>query len=445
LLVAHFADTHLGRILYGIRETEEQIINHFEQAVDQALAEHVDAFIFAGDFLDERKPPIRVLKKAIEIVEKITGRGVAVFMVPGEHDRWTKGDDSPQALFRNAYTPGRSKYFTKKISKNGREYVFTGLDHVYVRGSDEARQALHQRVAEADKAAGRYDILIMHQNIENYFPLDKGLSISNIPATPRYVAMGHLHRRILDKRAVEGKNQVIAYPGSIDVLNVEEAEEARRNGKGFYIVDLTPEEPIVHKINVETTPLEYVETSVKESELKPRIAEALARLAKQVSQGNKGILYVKITMSTGETVSLERIINLIIEEKKKKLPGSQDLIFHKLERKLAQETLEKPSGQLQTPRGELETLADYLARELGAKPEEASKLAEHLSSLKEAFRQGDEESLEQTLEELAKAGFWTRIGIPEEYIKLEEAKPPATGRGEPAARKPSRLTEYFKR
>lgn len=444
MLVAHFADTHLGKTLYNIHETMKQFIDHFEQAVEQALAEHVDAFIFSGDFFDDRNPPNRVLKRAIEIVEKITGKGVTVFMVPGEHDRWTARDDSPLVLFRNVHTPGRGKYFIKKVLKNGREYVFTGLNYFYIRSSDEARQILHQYIMEADKAAGHYDVLIMHQNIENYFPLDKGLSISNIPTTPRYVAMGHLHRRIIDKRTIEGKNQVIAYPGSIDIFNVEEAEEARRSGKGFYIVDLTPEEPIVHKINVETTPFEYVETSAKESEWKPKIAEAVARLGKQVSPGNKGVLYVKITMSTGETISLERIANFIIEEKKRKLPTSQELIFHKFRRELAPETLEKPGTTHPQPRGELNTLTDYLAKELGATPEEASKLAEHLSSLKEAFRQNDEELIEQILEELAKASFWTRIGIPEEYIKLEEAKPPAK-KSEPSTRKPTTLTDYFKR
>ncbi|QOR94692.1 DNA repair exonuclease [Thermosphaera chiliense] len=447
MLVAHFADTHLGKTLYNISETMRQFIDHFEQAVEQALKEHVDAFIFAGDFFDDKHHlPNRVLKRAIDIVGRITSEGKPVFIVPGDHDRWPQRDDSPielLRLFSNVYTPGKEIFFAEKALKDGREYVFAGLNYFNVKNSEQSRQALYKYIQGMDRALGKYDVLIMHQNIENYFPLEKGLSISNIPVTPRYVAMGHLHRRIIEKRVIDGRSQVIAYPGSIDIFDIDEVEEARRNGKGFYIVDLTPEEPVVHTVKVEATPFEYVETGVAESEWKPKIAEALARLAKQVNPGNKGILYVKIFVKAGDMVSLERIEGFIVDEKKRRLQGGLELIFHKFVRELVKETFEKASRITQQARGELDTLADFLARELGISPDEAKKLAEHVEGLKEAFKQGDEEAVEQIIEELARATFWSRIGIPDEYVKLEEAKP---GRvSEPSAHKPSRITDYFKR
>jgi len=41
-----------------------------------------------------------------------------------------------------------------------------------------------------------------------------------------------------------------AYPGSIDILARDEITEGKTEGKGFYLVDLSGSEPVVHKINL---------------------------------------------------------------------------------------------------------------------------------------------------------------------------------------------------
>ena len=77
-----------------------------------------------------------------------------------------------------------------------------------------------------------------------------------MPQNFDYYAFGHIHRRVVRKFG----RGILAYPGSIDVWRLDEVYDYKKQGKGFYIIDMDGDLPEVHKINLEgIRPFEDVE------------------------------------------------------------------------------------------------------------------------------------------------------------------------------------------
>ncbi|MEM1635064.1 MAG: DNA repair exonuclease [Thermosphaera sp.] len=419
MLIAHFADTHLGKKLYGIQQTMIQFMNHFQQAVELALKEHVDAFVFAGDFFDESHPPNIVLRKAIDVIDKMTEKSSKVYIVTGDHDRVKRSDLSPIHVLTKARVPWSENYFIDKTVKDGVEYHIVGINNFNLRASERLRAELSKQLRVLSQRAGRNSIIILHQNILNLFPIERyGLTFDDIPQTPKYIAMGHLHRRIVHKRTGEKGVQVIAYPGSIDIFSRDELEEAKTQGKGFYIVDISRDEPIVHKINVETTPFEYVESGTHESELVANLTHALSSLSGLVREDNKGIIYLSLKMRSTDRVNLNAINDLIKRLASKYLPHP-DLVFPKIERRyVGDEGKEALSRTTFKELNELNILIHIFTRELGIKEEEAKVLSEQILRLKDSIVNEDNEGLLKVIDDISKATFWKKINIRDDYITL---------------------------
>ena len=61
----------------------------------------------------------------------------------------------------------------------------------------------------------------------------------------------------------------LAYPGSTEVWRSNELEGYKKNGKGFYLVDVGGDQPEIENINLKL-PREFIKESIKYSELQDR-------------------------------------------------------------------------------------------------------------------------------------------------------------------------------
>ncbi len=87
-----------------------------------------------------------------------------------------------------------------------------------------------------------------------------------MPKTFNYCAFGHIHERIVD----DFGNGKLAYSGSTEVWRSNELEGYKKNGKGFYLVDLGGDEPEIEKIDLKL-PREFIKESIKYTELQEEI------------------------------------------------------------------------------------------------------------------------------------------------------------------------------
>ncbi len=291
MLIAHLADTHLGLRQYGLTWREEDIYERFREAIETAVREGVDAILISGDMFDRARPPIRAIRVALDTLELPYSKGIPVYVILGEHDIPKVRDEPPQVLLRYAKLMGTHK--TPDIDflrVDGKEYVIAGVSHFPSRRKylDKLRERI---VAAASKIGGRKSVLMLHQNIRNVFGFEEGIDLADIPKAFTYVAMGHIHlRKVL--KTPEGTT--VAYPGSIEILRSDEVRVWEEEGKGYYLVDLSGDEPTVNKVDLDVTPQAVVEADHPSHV--PPVEDALRKLLRMLKPGRRGILHVRIRM-----------------------------------------------------------------------------------------------------------------------------------------------------
>lgn len=307
MLIAHLADTHLGFRQYGIEERELDIYSLFEEAVNTAIKEGVKAILISGDMFDKPRPPNRAIKVATDILKKACDSGIRVYSVLGEHDLPKRYDLPPQALVPYLRLLGTSKTPNVDIiSCEGREYLIAGVSHhpprmKYLDALKKTLNGLGRRLAGSRAA------LMLHQNIKQFFMLEEGLDLADIPSGITYVAMGHLHRRICKKLE---SGTTVAYAGSIDILRADEISSWREEGKGFYIVDLSSSEAIVHRVDLEVRPQAVVKTTYRR--FKEDLKLALNSLGRS---SRKGIVHAWITVPYNVKDDIVKEVRKIISDK----------------------------------------------------------------------------------------------------------------------------------
>ncbi len=291
MLIAHLADTHLGLKQYGLVWREEDIYERFREALDKAVREGVNAILISGDMFDRARPPIRAIKVAMEALELPKERGIPVYVILGEHDIPKSRDIPPQFLLTYPKLLGTlGTEDMDVLTVDGKEYVIAGVSH-YPAQERYLRRLRGRLAMLASRVGGRRSVLMLHQNIRNLFKFEEGLDVLEIPKAFTYVAMGHIHRRAY-LRLDEGR--LLAYPGSIEILRADEIGDWVRDGKGFYLVDLSSDEPRIQKVDLDVTPQARVRVAYP-AQLAAVDAEA-AKLAGRLGPGRKGILHVEVVV-----------------------------------------------------------------------------------------------------------------------------------------------------
>jgi exonuclease SbcD len=270
----HMADTHLGYRQYGLSERENDFFEVFEDIIEETVKERPDFVVHSGDFFEYSRPPTKALLTAQKGILRLKNEKIPMYAIAGNHDIvMRKNALPPQILYKD---------FGLKLISPRNPYYLEG--DTFIGGAPYASKYnskdLIDRLENIEKASKQYKkkVLVLHQGIDLYMPYEYEIKIGDIPKTFNYCAFGHIHERIVDDFG-EGK---LVYPGSTEVWRSNELEGYKKNGKGFYLVDLDGDQPEIDKIDIKL-PREFIKETIQYMELKDEII----RINKQIQTLDK--------------------------------------------------------------------------------------------------------------------------------------------------------------
>jgi len=302
MLIAHMSDIHLGYSQFNLEEREEDVYNAFAQAVDTSIREGVKVVILAGDIFHTPKPEGSAIVKFGDQLKRLKERDIRVFFVLGEHDvSRVRGVPVPFA-FHNI---GFATYLG-----NGKLHEF---DNTLLIGFDKFRASeiddLVHRLKDADERVKTFNghrILVLHQGLLDFNKYAGEIASNDLPKNFTYYAMGHYHDRYEQK--FDRLGGPLVYPGSLELTS---SEGIRETEKGFYIVDLSAEEPRTHWHKLDIRP--QMGVSVKYDELSARLDELAEKI---MALPKKPVVHVKVTDRDIDSKNvaniLSRLTNLVL-------------------------------------------------------------------------------------------------------------------------------------
>ncbi|MEM3884742.1 MAG: exonuclease SbcCD subunit D [Nitrososphaerota archaeon] len=369
-LIAHMADLHLGYRQYGIVEREEDLYQTFEEAIDEILSERAKIVLISGDFFNSPRPPIRALYHLKLNLEKLKSQGIKIICILGDHDLPRRtGEYSPIVLFKDDYLCHVNEK-TLSLEVDGQHINISGMDRIPPIASDEARAILETLSSDIRSKKGKR-ILMSHLPFTG---ISGELCVNDLPEDYDYYALGHEHIRNI---AQKGRG-IVAYPGSIDILAIDEVQGWKAEGKGFYLVDLSGSEPLIHKVNLKTIrPQEIFEISLKES------LENIFNWI--VAQSKKPIIHLIIKDREFDLRAVHELVDKLREL------GCLDVRYRK---KISENVLtSRPFTQLEISHLNVKELIREIASDEGLSEDEV-KLA---LQVYDEFRKGGKEALKDLL------------------------------------------------
>ncbi|HRC62736.1 MAG TPA: exonuclease SbcCD subunit D [Dehalococcoidia bacterium] len=265
----HTADWHVGRTIRG-RSRREEFEAVLSEVVEIARAEDVECLIVAGDVWDQRTASPDSDRLVYEMLRRCRDHGIQVVLLAGNHD-------SPKKLEALGHISELIGVYTQPevrrpdaggvITVEGREHTariaavpfitegqyvgaaaLMGLQEEWY--GSYADGCAHLLRAMCDRLpADTVNVLTAHLfvNGAQYATKDGseqllhigqayGVHPQGLPATPQYIALGHIHR---PQRIAEAAAPT-AYAGSLLQLDFGEVNDT----KGVYIVDAVPGRPL---------------------------------------------------------------------------------------------------------------------------------------------------------------------------------------------------------
>ena len=244
----HFADIHIGMENYSKLDPETGLstrfldfMKTFDFIVETALAEQVDAVVFAGDAYKTRDPNPTQQRGFGEHVKKIAKSGIPVILVVGNHDTPNASGkantlDIYSALeIDNVFVSRKAELLNIK-TKSGNLQIIT-LPWLH---KDDYRKVGDQLKNLYDKIKSSSPVILLsHAEVEGAsYGSEKGMAIANDVTVPlpllqnkrlNYVALGHIH-----KHQVLAKNPLVVYAGSPHRIDFGEENE----DKGIILLEI---------------------------------------------------------------------------------------------------------------------------------------------------------------------------------------------------------------
>lgn len=218
--ILHVSDTHLGRWQYHNDQRQDDFADAFEQAIDIAIDEDVDAVIHTGDLFDDSNTHSKTLTKATRIIKKLTSHNIPFYGIVGNHER--KREAQWMDLFKEMDIAHR---LGKEPVEVGDEVALYGIDSVKQTSWDATDEF---ELLEADE--DRFTLVCMHELVKPPIPGHvqyEGTRIysaqevlSKMPFEVDAIPLGDYHGRVRD--TVDGVD--FFYPGSTEKTSRDEGD-----------------------------------------------------------------------------------------------------------------------------------------------------------------------------------------------------------------------------
>ena len=278
----HFADLHIGVEAHGrpdpatgLSSRLKDFLDAFDELVDTAIAERVDAVIFAGDAYKSRNPEQTHQREFARRIVALTRAGIPVYLLVGNHDL-------PNMLTRANALEIFSTLEVEKVyvgSRPGTTVIPTTSGPLQVVGIPwpsvsqllTRDQFKNLPLDQVDRLIERSVADIIAYNADRLDPTlpadlsahiamsdsivktssEKWMTLGRFPQLNRsdlrpdafdYVALGHHHcYQVLQERPP------MVYAGSMQRVDFGEENDP----KGFFLVELDPARPQGERVSVE--------------------------------------------------------------------------------------------------------------------------------------------------------------------------------------------------
>jgi len=273
LQFVHISDNHLGYRQYNLDEREKDIYRAFEECIEKIVEIKPDFVVHSGDLFEHPEPSVNALYTAIEGFKKLMEHNIPIYIIHGNHDKPRRDfKKSPFTILKKVLGDYFKTFLRKKyhiFEKDGREMFIGGNDYT-PRGRIDTLHETYKMIEIASRDY-RDRILLFHQGLYSYsaFPTYE-IQLEDLPKGFKYYAGGHIHQRML-KNVGDG---ILAYSGSTEIYTYDEYEDYEKNGKGFYLVDISRGECDVERIDIRCRDF-VVERSIKDEEAFKRFLEKL--------------------------------------------------------------------------------------------------------------------------------------------------------------------------
>ena len=266
----HFADLHLGVENYGRTDAATGLssrlgdfLRRLDETVDVAIAERVDAVLFAGDAFKTRDPNPTVQRAFAERIRRLSQAAIPTVLLIGNHDlpsvmsRATSIDIYDALAVEHVRVCRTIEGFTLPTASGPlqivalpwitrsallarEEYRADSADELGRRVIERVTAALEAEVAELDPDLPA--VLLGHLSLggatfgsEQSIMLGQDLILNRGDLQPGafdYIALGHIHKH----QQVGPGTPPTVYSGSLERIDFGEEREE----KGFVIVEIGP-------------------------------------------------------------------------------------------------------------------------------------------------------------------------------------------------------------
>jgi DNA repair protein SbcD/Mre11 len=322
LRIAHIADTHIGMENYGrlnpetgLNQRLHDFLSSLDQAVEGAIAQHVDLVVFAGDIYKTRDPTPTHQREFAKRIQRLTSTGIQVILVAGNHDvPMSAGRATSVDIFRALEVPGvtvartisshrietrsgpvqvvafpwavRSLVLAQPEFKN---CTIAELNQAMI---DITRDRLRTQVQELDPELP--SIIVGHAHLFGArVGAERMLTMGSDPMYDLqtfdlsgidYVALGHIHKH----QVLHYASPQMVYAGSIDRVDFGEQDEP----KGWVYVEI-PEKGRAefHFRPVSARPFLTIDARVESDNATEDVVRAIARHAAAL---NDAVVRVRI-------------------------------------------------------------------------------------------------------------------------------------------------------
>ncbi|HEX5506165.1 MAG TPA: exonuclease SbcCD subunit D [Thermomicrobiales bacterium] len=270
--LVHFADLHLGVENYGRTDPATGLssrlgdfLRAFDEVVAYALAERVDAVLFAGDAFKTRDPSPTVQRAFAERIRRLSRAAIPMVLLVGNHDlpgvmsRATSVDIYDALAVEYVHVCRTIGHFVLAtasgplqvvtlpwISRSAilarQEYQAASMEDVNRLMLQRIVEALAAQAAEVAELPAAPAVLMGHLSLggatfgsEQSIMLGQDLILNRAdlqPAAYDYIALGHIHKH----QQVGPATPAAVYSGSLERIDFGEERER----KGFVVVEIGP-------------------------------------------------------------------------------------------------------------------------------------------------------------------------------------------------------------